>query len=151
MAIRGTAPQENKTGRYQNVIGAGWTDVRDTPYTGPYPSCPWGRDDPYLSKWWDTVKTMPHCVLWTESDWQYAIDTALMKARFYDGEKEPNAAVLTELRRREEAMGMTYDSRLKLRIRYVPVPEDERKMEQAKVLNLVPETDHDPLEDLLDD
>ena len=149
MGIRGTAPKDQKTGRYQNVTGAGWTDVRDVPYQGTTPSNPWVMEDPYLSKWWDTLCSMPHCILWNESDWQYALDTSLMKARFYDGTKAPNAAVLTELRKREEAMGMTYDARLKLRIRYVPVPEDEQKREAAKVLNLV--ATEDDLEGLFDD
>jgi len=67
---------------------------------------------------------MPHSVLWSESDWAYALETAEVSARFYaDG----NTQAATELRNRDKVLGLTWDSRRGLRIRYVPktVVKDE--------------------------
>lgn len=147
MAVKGPAKQDQKTGRYQNVTD--WYNIPDRPYDGPVPNVPWTYEDPFLAQWWEKLTRMPHCILWNESDWQYAVDTALLKRRFYEPEKELNAALLTELRRREEAMGMTLDSRQKLRIRYVPIPVDEQKRENAKVLKLA--TPSDDMEHLFDE
>jgi hypothetical protein len=70
---------------------------------------------------------MPHCVSWTATDWQFAVETALLKHYFWTdaagGEVKTTAA--TEIRRREDNMGTTEESRRKLRIRYVDVPDEE--------------------------
>lgn len=65
-------------------------------------------------RWWATVATMPHCVLWTDADWQFAFDTALVAAAFHAG----NTRLATELRNREKTMGTTVEARRDLRIRY---------------------------------
>lgn len=73
-------------------------------------------------RWWEAVSRMPHCVLWTEADWQFAIDTARVAAAFHAGD----VRVSTELRQRERILGTTTDARRDLRIRYVePVEESE--------------------------
>jgi hypothetical protein len=65
---------------------------------------------------------MPHCVVWTQSDWEYAIDTAYVHATFASGDMR----AATELRNREKLLGNTFDSRRDLRIRYVnPAEEHE--------------------------
>jgi hypothetical protein len=53
---------------------------------------------------WAAWSSMPHCCLWQPSDWQFALDTLEIAARFYD-----YAAVSwsTELRYREKVMGTT--------------------------------------------
>lgn len=71
-------------------------------------------------RWWDTVSHMPHCVLWDESDWEFAVDTALVAAAFHSGD----VRVANELRQREKHLGVTADSRRDLRIRYVDSVED---------------------------
>jgi hypothetical protein len=58
---------------------------------------------------------MPHCVLWDEEDWQFAIDTAFVAAKFHGGDIK----AATELRQREKIMGTTMDARRDQRIRYV--------------------------------
>ena len=58
---------------------------------------------------------MPHCVLWTATDWGFALDTARLHAAFSRGDM----ARAQELRVRERTMGTTMDSRRDLRIRYV--------------------------------
>ena len=58
---------------------------------------------------------MPHCVLWQPSDWQFAIDTAVLHAAFARGD----LARSKELRVREKVLGTTAEARRDLRIRYV--------------------------------
>lgn len=70
--------------------------------------------------WWRALRVMPHCVLWTETDWQYAVTTALVHRRVWAGDFK----IAGELRQRERAMGCTDEARRGLRIRYVdPEPE----------------------------
>lgn len=59
---------------------------------------------------------MPHCALWTTSDWESALDTLEIAARFHDN---GGASWCTELRYRERAMGTAHDARQGMRIRYV--------------------------------
>jgi hypothetical protein len=66
-------------------------------------------------RWWRGVSSMPHCALWTETDWQFALDTAVLVAAFHAG----NHRVAGEVRRRESMMGTTVDARRDLRIRYL--------------------------------
>lgn len=106
-----------------------WTEVENTPYDGPAPKLPtrYLIDEGTLvraawpaatKRWWQVVSRMPHCRLWTESDWQFALDTAEVHARFMGG------SPATELRTREKVLGTTADARRDLRIRYVdPQPE----------------------------
>lgn len=71
--------------------------------------------------WWDTVSTMPHCALWNEGDWQFALDTALLAAAYHAGDMR----AANELRQREKIMGTTSDARRDSRIRYVPPVDDD--------------------------
>lgn len=73
-------------------------------------------------RWWRAVSHMPHCALWDESDWSFAIDTASIVASFHNGQ----LGLAAEIRRREAIMGTTRDARRALRIRYVdPTTEEE--------------------------
>ncbi len=127
MAHRGSAPKANKHGRTPN---ADWTEVVETPYTGPSPDLPklprrkkW---HPMVEQWWEQVREMPHCVLWRPSDWTFALETAYQKQAHWElceeGEQTTTAAV--EIRRREDQMGTTIEALRKLRIRYVPVDDE---------------------------
>ncbi len=91
---------------------------RELPATMPN-----GKAWPYSTEgWWANISTMPHTVLWTESDWQFAYDTAYIAAMFHATGRH---LLATELRNREKIMGTTLEFRLGLRIRYVdPVEED---------------------------
>lgn len=79
-------------------------------------------------RWWSAVSRMPHCSLWGGSDWQFALDSAVVAAGFHAGD----ARLAGELRQREKIMGMTVDARRDLRIRYVD-PEPELAAVQATV------------------
>jgi hypothetical protein len=68
--------------------------------------------------WWEAVSTMPHCRLWSKSDWAFALDTAMVHASSVYG----SVTAASELRQREKILGTTLDARRDLRIRYA---EDE--------------------------
>jgi hypothetical protein len=110
---------------------AEWTEVPNRPYEGASPDLPRlpgrAKYHPLVTTWWDMVRAMPHCVTWAPTDWQFAVETALLKHYFWvdaaGGEVKTTAA--TEIRRREDNMGTTEEARRKLRIRYVDVPEDD--------------------------
>lgn len=128
MAHRGPSQMARRLGHSAN---AEWTEVPNRPYEGASPDLPKlpgrARYHPMVSTWWDMVRCMPHCVRWTPTDWQYAVETALLKHYFWTdaaaGEVKTTAA--TEIRRREDNMGTTEEARRKLRIRYADVPDDE--------------------------
>jgi hypothetical protein len=129
MAHSGVPPKTVKHGRTPN---ADWTDVVDRPYEGPsldLPKSPGaGRrkwHDPVVA-WWEQVRRMPHCVIWTPTDWLFAIETAYMKQQFWHDyvNGELHSTLATEIRRREDQMGCTGEARRKLRIRYIS-PDDE--------------------------
>lgn len=71
--------------------------------------------------WWAAIGRLPHAVLWTEADWQFALDTAHLVAAFHAG----NHRLAGEIRQREAIMGTTRDARRDLRIRYVEVPSED--------------------------
>jgi len=116
----GPGPRRNRS---QPVHG--WAEIADVPFTTG-PKLPAKRPDgkpwrPPTRAWWRAISSMPHCVLWEPSDWQYAVDTAYVAAAFHDG----NQRAAAELRQREKIMGTTVDARRDLRIRYVDPGEVE--------------------------
>ena len=142
MVMRGSKPSDRPSvTRHKPTVD--WTDVENVPYDGPRPELPDIRE--VINKagevstypmpeqtvdWWQSVSTMPHCVLWSKSDWAFALDTALVHAQAVTGV----ISAMAELRMREKIIGTTVDARRDLRIRYVE-PEAE-KAELAIVENL---------------
>lgn len=126
MPIAGRKPKADRSQvRHRNPAAHDWTEVPNVPFEGG-PKLPTRyRVDaesgqtfavawpPRTEAWWETVSSMPHCVLWTASDWDFALDTAEVHARFVEG------GSATELRIREKLLGTTLDARRDLRIRYV--------------------------------
>lgn len=107
-------PEGQKRNRVKPVHD--WAEVLDVPYAGKVLPLPKEQGWPAgTRRWWRVVSRMPHCVLWSESDWQFALDTALVAAAFHGGDM----ARATELRAREKILGTTADARRDLRIRYV--------------------------------
>ena len=113
MPVTGRKPKAEGQKRNRVKPVHEWTEVLDAPFEG--------RDLPFAApldrtaQWWAGVSTMPHCRLWSESDWQFAFDTALLAAAFHAGDVK----VAAELRQREKVLGTTVDFRRDLRIRYV--------------------------------
>lgn len=95
-----------------------WVEVPDVVYSGARPACPVRRKA--TIEWWADVTTMPHCILWTASDWRFAIDTARLHSAYSSGK----LALAGELRIREAMMGTTDKARRDLRIRYVDIEEE---------------------------
>ncbi|MCL2653259.1 MAG: hypothetical protein FWD63_05680 [Propionibacteriaceae bacterium] len=128
MPVTGRKPKPAGQAVTRHPLQHDFVEVEDRP--NPHPrrlpaKRPSGGDWPAETKtWWQAVAAMPHSVLWSESDWAYALETAEVSARFYaDG----NTQAATELRNRDKVLGLTWDSRRGLRIRYVPktVVKDE--------------------------
>lgn len=127
MAVTGPKP----TGRAilsGNTPKVDWTDVVNVPYTGPKPELPLERQAMLKNgdmtivpmgqatlDWWDAVTSMPHCSLWTRTDWQFCLDTAKVHSAAMTG----SMPAVSELRQRERILGTTVDFRRDLRIRYV--------------------------------
>lgn len=116
MAITGRPPSDRP--RNRNAKTYDWSPVENTPYGGPAPDLParngrqrWHRE---TLAWWEAVRRMPHCRLWTDTDWRFAIETAVLVDEFWRGE----LARAAELRLRAAKLGLTHEDRLKQRIRY---------------------------------
>jgi len=132
MAMAGRKPADRPTvTRHKPTVD--WTEVVNAPYTGPKPTLPESRmvmtpkgelqEFPIEARthaWWEAVTTMPHCVLWHPSDWQFALDTAMVHADAAHGK----TTAMAELRMREKVMGTTVDARRDLRIRYIEPEQD---------------------------
>ena len=149
MAIPGSKPADRPTVN-RNKPTVDWTEVPNEPYTGSHPELPDVRQSldksgivtevPYSDatrKWWSSLSAMPHCVLWHDSDWAYALDTAVV----HDQASYGSVSAMAELRLREKSLGTTFDARRDLRIRYVDVqPEvlavvDELDQRRTRLLN----------------
>jgi hypothetical protein len=116
VAVPGTKPKSEDQRRNHVKPTHEWTEVPDEPYDGKVPVLPREVGWPALTrKWWKVISRMPHCRLWSEADWQFAIDTAIIAAAFHGGDLRQ----ATELRQREKILGTTADARRDLRIRYV--------------------------------
>jgi hypothetical protein len=116
---------------------ADWIDVPDVPYDHQgrheLPKTATGRRrwHPQVTEWWNEVRSMPHCALWTDTDWRFALETCYMKQQMWlDMDAgEMKSTLATEIRRREDQIGTTAEARRKLRIRYVD-PEQAAKRQQ---------------------
>lgn len=118
--MKGRKPKPKGTAVNRSPSVHDWTDVVDVPYDGDRPSLPKGTPAE-TGRWWDAVSRMPHCVLWSPTDWQFALDTSRVHAAFVGGD----LARAAELRIRESHMGTTMDALRDLRIRYVDESEDD--------------------------
>lgn len=135
MPVTGRKPKPDGQKRNRVKPVHDWTEVIDVPFDAgpPLPSRqPDRKAWPAATKrWWEVLASMPHCVLWSDSDWQFASDTAFIAAAFHRGEVRHGG----ELRQREKILGMTADARRDLRIRYVD-QVDEPEQEAAGVTDL---------------
>jgi hypothetical protein len=143
--VAGAKPKPEGQAVHRNPKVHDWTEVVATPFMGHPPVrlptksvrvLPFGGTEelkihPMTRAWWRTISHMPHCILWTEADWRFALATALVADRFHYGHT-PSA---TELARRERVLGVTVDARRDLRIRYVD-PRPEGEGEDATVTRL---------------
>ena len=129
MAVRGRKASPTNERRNTHASSAEWVDVPDEPFQGCPLELPQSRTIvtrdgqesvqllPVTREWWAVVSTMPHCVLWTDGDWQFALMSAFTADAAFCG----IASASTELRNREKVLGTTVEFRRQLKIRYVEV------------------------------
>lgn len=110
---------------YTEVVNEPFSNGKKLPKTQPDGE-PWPKA---TREWWKAVSTMPHCALWSPTDWQFALDTAFVAARWHSGDLK----AATELRNREKVLGTTYEYRRDLRIRYVEPEPDTSDAEVTKL------------------
>ena len=120
MPVTGRKPKPQGEAINRNKPTHDWTEVEDRPFTDG-PALPRKRANgqpwpDWTRKKWASWSTMPHCVLWTDADWNFAFDAIELAARFHAG---GSVTLATELRNRERVLGTTVDYRRDLRIRYV--------------------------------
>jgi len=140
MAMAGRKPSERPTVTRHKPTHD-WTEVPNVAYDGEHPELPLSRtvlkgDEPIeipiekrTRDWWTALCKMPHCVLWQDSDWAFALDTAMVHAAASHGQ----VTAMAELRMREKVLGTTVDARRDLRIRYV---EPEAQVAVAPVSSI---------------
>lgn len=136
--IPGSTPKPERQNQRERAPGIDYIDVPDVPYKG---APPLPTDTDWLiptQNWWGRISRMPHCVLWTDGDWEFALTTARMFDKFILGVN----SMAPSLMRRERAMGVTHEARRDMRIRYVdpnalPATEedDEREPDNVSALN----------------
>jgi hypothetical protein len=132
MVMPGRKPNERSVTRHQSKID--WVEVENKPFVGDKPELPLTRSfinpkgevqevpiEKRTREWWEAVTSMPHCILWHPSDWQFCLDTAMVHASASHG----SVTAMGELRQRERILGTTVDARRDLRIRYVDPEVDE--------------------------
>ncbi len=133
MPVGGAKPKPRDQIRHRNRSPIDWTEVPEVPFDRPrkLPLRPGGGSWPAATRrWWSVVARMPHCTLWSDSDWQFAEHTARLVAAFDEGDLK----LATEIRQRERKLGVTADDRRDLRIRYVAeAPTPDRGGEVARI------------------
>lgn len=133
MVAAGRKPKPEDQRRNQNRPTHDWIQVVDVPYAGPVPELG-GRVPMRTMRWWRIVSTMPHVILWDESDWEFAVASAWVHAAFVKNGGSPSYA--SELRQREKLMGMTWDARRDLRIKYVEAATEEDENKPVSIAEL---------------
>jgi hypothetical protein len=116
MPAVGRKPKPEDQRRNQHAPTHEWIQVIDVPYAGEVPDLG-GRVSVRTMRWWRVVSKMPHAILWDEADWEFAVATAWVHAAFVRSKGSPSYA--SELRQREKLLGMTWDARRDLRIKYI--------------------------------
>lgn len=81
------------------------------------PDLPEGTDWPDVTRdWWETWRRSPQASTFTDTDWSFLLDTAVLHMDFWDGNR--NAAA--ELRLRVAKFGATPEDRARLRLEVAP-------------------------------
>lgn len=138
MALTGPEAKPQKIGHSPT---ADWLDVPDVAFDDKgerdLPRSPGGRRKWHqqVLEWWEEVRRMPHCTLWSDTDWRFARETAYIKQQMWADMDagDVKSTLITEIRRREDLMGYTLEARRKLRIRYVD-PEAAKRQQTGGLL-----------------
>lgn len=113
MAGRGPAPKETRSRtRDQRRRTQELTVVEPDGQTYG-PDLPENVDWPDATRdWWRTWRTAPQAKTFTDTDWSFLLDTAVLHMEFWDGDR----SVAGELRLRAAKFGATPEDRARLKI-----------------------------------
>ena len=128
MAGPGRAPQEHLSReRDQARREAATTKVKaDGVLRGqPLPNdIPW---HPRTKAWWNSWRSSPLAQTFTDGDWDFLLDTALLHSEMWNGETK----LASEIRLRVSAFGSTPEARLRLKLKI-----DDDVSEIAQTVNM---------------
>ena len=124
MAGRGPAPKGTRSRERDNRPELVTVIAPDGEVHGP--DLPDSVDWPDATRaWWQTWRTSAQAPLFTDTDWSFLLDTAVLHMEFWDGDR----SVAPELRLRAAKFGATPEdrARLKLAIGQPSGPAPQRK------------------------
>lgn len=112
MAGRGPAPgntkpdarRRNAPAKLTSVSADGAVHGPELPDTHEWPDA--------TSKWWQTWRTCAQATTFTDTDWSFLLDTAVLHAEFWLGDR----SVAAELRLRAAKFGATPEDRARLKM-----------------------------------
>lgn len=121
MAGHGPAPKDPATRRRRNIVPAQTVIAPDGEIRGPElptDALPGSQDwHSRTQTWWDTWRRSPQAQSFTETDWDFLIDTALMHHTMWSAGRWEFAS---ELRLRAAKFGATPEDRQRLRMQVAP-------------------------------
>lgn len=131
MAGRGPAPKPDRVRRNRD---ADLTVVEPDGETHG-PELPEGIDWPDATiAWWEVWRTSPQSQTFTDTDWSFLLDTAVLHMEFWDG----NRTLAAELRLRTAKFGATPEDRARLKMAVgtpkakAPAPRTQTKAQAAR-------------------
>lgn len=111
MAGRGPAPKDPSERRRRNAAPETVKLAADGKSHGP--DLPADIDWPDATRaWWGTWRTSAQAQTFTDTDWSFLLDTAILHMEFWDGDR----SVAAELRLRAAKFGATPEDRARLKI-----------------------------------
>lgn len=111
MAGRGPAPKDPDQRRRRNVVEPLTVVKPDGEEHGP--QLPETHEWPAATlAWWKTWRTCAQAAKFTDTDWSFLLDTAVLHAEFWLGDR----SVAAELRLRSAKFGATPEDRARLKI-----------------------------------
>lgn len=126
MAGRGPAPKDPEKRARRNSDPVPLRVIPVTP-TGQ-PELPEGVEWPEQTRsWWHMWSASPLSADYTETDWDFLLDTALLHAAFWQGDTK----LAGEIRLRVAKFGATPEDRARLRIQFAAADEAEEKRGNA--------------------
>jgi hypothetical protein len=130
MAGRGPAPKDPAARRRRNATGEQTKVAADGETRGP--ALPETHDwPPATLAWWETWRSSAQAKTFTDTDWSFLLDTAVLHAEFWLGDR----SVAAELRLRAAKFGATPEDRARLKLEVgepTPAPAAARKGLQPK-------------------
>lgn len=123
MAGQGPAPKpaDRRARRNKDPIG---TTVLQFVH-GEQPFLPADVDwHPQTVEWWSVWARTPLAATFTETDWQFLLDTAVLHHKLW---RDGNVKVMAELRLRVAKFGATPEDRARLRIVFADADEKDEK------------------------